>query len=582
MFKSMRNIAKSTKTVKSKVPFLKNVHLNFITLHYVYIIGCTIICSVIIYPGGQMSYTDALFHSVGSATQSGLNTIDINLLHTYQQVGLWFVTMIANPIVIHSFVVFIRLYWFERRFQHVVREAKALRRSKSRSRTVTTGAHDRDHDAEERGVRGRSIVVLRNNAGQAGRKMDVPEVVKPEDPESTSESGDSVKQNGESSQNTPGKDQPIDQEEKEENGSDRDGDDNASPKNSSSSDNDPELRAPAQLSPEHHIAFLENQRNERGALRIPSPREFDRGGGPQSLDDADGTDLGRRVTSQSEQSRPQFSSDQANRPQPSTTQHITIDEPDMFRVRSRTGTFQRVPTRRTMPEDADETTSTVGPGRRRRGTLTSVFRTGSQNREIEGAPYLSWAPTVGRNSAFVDLTEAQRDELGGIEYRALKTLAVILIGYFFFFHILGIVCVLPWIMKTTRFGDVVRDVGQGRPWWAIFTSGSSFNDQGFALTPDSMQSFYDAIFPLLLLSFLIVIGNTGFPCMLRFIIWTLSKMIPHGSAVWEELHFLLDHPRRCFTLLFPSEATWWLFGVLVILNGLDLILFIVLDVSSLI
>ena len=39
-------------------------------------------------------------------------------------------------------------------------------------------------------------------------------------------------------------------------------------------------------------------------------------------------------------------------------------------------------------------------------------------------PYLSWTPTIGRNSAFVDLTEEQREELGGIEYRALKTLAV--------------------------------------------------------------------------------------------------------------------------------------------------------------
>ena len=42
-------------------------------------------------------------------------------------------------------------------------------------------------------------------------------------------------------------------------------------------------------------------------------------------------------------------------------------------------------------------------------------------------PYLSWTPTIGRNSAFIDLTEEQREELGGIEYRALKTLALILV-----------------------------------------------------------------------------------------------------------------------------------------------------------
>ncbi len=113
----------------------------------------------------------------------------------------------------------------------------------------------------------------------------------------------------------------------------------------------------------------------------------------------------------------------------------------------------------------------------------------------------------------------------------------------------------------------------------IFTSYSLFNDVGFTLTPDSMVSFQKAVFPLLLGSFLIIIGNTGFPCMLRFIIWLSSKGVPRNSAIWEEFKFLLDHPRRCFTLLFPSTATWWLFWILVLLNGIDLVFYIILDVS---
>lgn len=44
------------------------------------------------------------------------------------------------------------------------------------------------------------------------------------------------------------------------------------------------------------------------------------------------------------------------------------------------------------------------------------------------APYLSYTPSVGRNSQFYDLTEEQRNELGGIEYRSLKTLSWILVG----------------------------------------------------------------------------------------------------------------------------------------------------------
>lgn len=114
----------------------------------------------------------------------------------------------------------------------------------------------------------------------------------------------------------------------------------------------------------------------------------------------------------------------------------------------------------------------------------------------------------------------------------------------------------------------------------IFTSASLFNDLGYTLTPDSMISFQKAVLPLLLGSFLIIIGNTGFPCMLRFVIWTLSVVAPRDREIWEELKFLMDHPRRCFTLLFPKTATWWLFWILVALNGIDLVFFIILDVSD--
>jgi Cation transport protein len=46
-------------------------------------------------------------------------------------------------------------------------------------------------------------------------------------------------------------------------------------------------------------------------------------------------------------------------------------------------------------------------------------------------PYFTFTPTVGRNSLFFDLTEDQRDELGGVEYRAVKTLLWVLLGKHF-------------------------------------------------------------------------------------------------------------------------------------------------------
>jgi len=63
-------------------------NFNFIFFHYVYLVLWTIIGSIMLYPAGGMPYTDALFFSAGAATQSGLNTIDVNQLNTYQQVSL--------------------------------------------------------------------------------------------------------------------------------------------------------------------------------------------------------------------------------------------------------------------------------------------------------------------------------------------------------------------------------------------------------------------------------------------------------------------------------------------------------------
>ena len=154
-----------------------------------------------------------------------------------------------------------------------------------------------------------------------------------------------------------------------------------------------------------------------------------------------------------------------------------------------------------------------------------------------------------------------------------------MIAYYVGFHVLAFIIYLPWIRETDKYGDIVGSYGIKRTWWGFFTGASMFNDLGYTLTPDSMVSFQTAVYPLLLGSIFIIIGNTGFPCMLRFVIWLASKVIPRGGATWEELNFLLDHPRRCFTLLFPSQATWWLFWIVVGLNLVDLFFFVILDVS---
>ncbi|TVY41475.1 Low-affinity potassium transport protein [Lachnellula subtilissima] len=584
----------------------KSPHFNFITVHYFWIIGMVIFGSICLYPVKNITYIDALFIASGAATQSGLNTVDINSLNTFQQIILYFVPMLTNPITINSSVVFLRLYWFEKRFQHIAQEAKKGRRSiaKTFSKARTD---ERDLASEEMGVNGRDIVVMHKTAIPNGmtngdaRPGDLEEYMAKErmQEDTTRSSGDTADtsqghssrsdappQTAESIPKAPTQIKFADQVKR------------------SNGEADEPLRMPVLRSHEEHIAILERQRkqDDGAVLRIPGPRDADAGIDPETLDDSDPLKqvmTRRSLTFGSHRGSMDAhnldSDDHTDEENPTRPRNITIAEPirspaaehmaeDVVAAKHTLGALRfRKPrmfkpaSERKIHENSHD--HPLHPTRSRAATFQTI-RSALTGEKDEGMPYLSWEPTVGRNSAFVDLSESQREELGGIEYRSLKSLALILTVYFWGFTIFGVVCLLPWIMHDARYTAVVDADGQGKVWWGIFTANSAFTDLGYTLTPDSMLSFAGAIWPLLLMSFLIIIGNTGFPIMLRIIIWVTSKYVPKDSGIWEELKFLLDHPRRCFTLLFPSQATWWLFWILVILNAVDLLFFVVLDLGN--
>lgn len=106
------------------------------------------------------------------------------------------------------------------------------------------------------------------------------------------------------------------------------------------------------------------------------------------------------------------------------------------------------------------------------------------------------------------------------------------------------------------------------------------NNLGFTLTPDSMISFQDAVFPIAIMTILAYAGHTFYPICLRVVIWSMSKIYRKDHKIQEPLHFLLDHPRRCYTLLFPSRPTWILAVILIALNTVDVILIICLDLDN--
>ncbi|KAH7215737.1 cation transport protein-domain-containing protein [Fusarium oxysporum] len=170
---------------------------------------------------------------------------------------------------------------------------------------------------------------------------------------------------------------------------------------------------------------------------------------------------------------------------------------------------------------------------------------------INDVPFLSRQATLGRNSQFKNLTSRDLEILGGIEYRSLKLLLKIVVA------------------------DQIDPSNRG-----IYSAQTMVDNLGFTLTPDSMISFRTTKWPMILMSFLAFAGNTLYPVFLRLGIWVMSKLVPKTSPTQESLAFLLNYPRRCYTLLFPSGPTWILFGIIFALNFIDILLIIVLDLSN--
>lgn len=335
-------------------------------------------------------------------------------------------TCVCTPIFIHSSVVFVRLYWFEKRFQNIVEDARNLRRLRTRSRTKSEERKDRDIGREEVGISGREIRVLRGSDGSAVKSEAEDEPERAEREERAN--GDTLK--------------PLATERSREEfpSFHRDitfADEVRTPEGNFS----PITRVPEQRSTEEHIKFVENQRNPREdkTLRIPGPRDYDLGYVPQQVDGASDDRIERTAT-QGQDVPPRSAGGDTTAGGEAggeagadgsghMKRHITIDEPPprppggkvQAGLRAIAGPFTFGAGRKKPERDGMFETLRH---RARTRTLAS-FR--SQGRDPDPMPYLSWTPTLGRNSAFVDLTEEQREELGGIEYRALKTLAFILV-----------------------------------------------------------------------------------------------------------------------------------------------------------
>lgn len=120
-----------------------------------------------------------------------------------------------------------------------------------------------------------------------------------------------------------------------------------------------------------------------------------------------------------------------------------------------------------------------------------------------------------------------------------------------------------------------------------FNAVSAFNNSGLSLLDANMTAFQTGYYLLLTMCLLTLAGNTCYPIFLRLIVWTMHiivKRFAKHSEHWAErartLKFLLDHPRRCYTNLFPARHTWWLLLCVFTLTSIDWVAFEILNIGN--
>ncbi|KAI8090940.1 cation transport protein-domain-containing protein [Gilbertella persicaria] len=505
-----------------------DTRVHFLELHYLYILVMIFVVSGLFYiePGTDWAYIDALFMAVTATTNTGLNTIPMSEVTTYQMIVMYLVCFLGSHVTISFFVVMVRRYYFSKRFEYVLEENK-------RRKEMYKQQKQREQELEQQKALNDnasiSIKATKTIIGPIKRRLSILSI-RSNNPRTRKDSHDTriVYPNfNNDGQNVKGfhSFQPTQEEEEQEDKEaevgrketfDRMGThpfDIESNNNSSCND----------LSVTFSSSSYEQQskqQDEKSMLYIESPTSM-------------------------KPSLPDNTSNNAT-----TNQQITFrEDTNVLRERERRKLLQN------RHEDMEH---------------LPLHRTNSEY-EIMRQP-----------SSKSDLTREEKYRMGGIEYRALEMLAWIVPAYF-----IGFIILFGFFFRiyfaASIYGQQVLETsntnGPVDPWFfSFFMSLSSFTNLGLNHLDASLVPFKTAPAPLLLAIVLILAGNTAFAIFLRFIIWICYVLTPKRSILRREtFRYLLDHPRRCYTTLFPSTQTWWLLIVLVAITLFELICFISLN-----
>lgn len=552
-----------------------DTRIHFLELHYLYILVIIFIFSGLYYcePGTDWNYIDALFMATTGSTDTGLNTIAMSAMSTYHMVLLYITSFLGSHVTVSFVVVMVRRYYFSKRFEKELeynmkrkeeyKQQKLLREQQTQeqeeqqqqrlssdgsSTTTSKSKSSRKTDIITGPIRRRmSMLSVRSTPAHNSRKLSFFNLKKRGSYDThATRTRDIVvhhpnyNYNDGSNGSTSPSDTNFSSIQMDDYAGSHDqqqqqqGDEAANDKDDSDDDDNDNVECITSTHP-CDTTPCNSKRNSN-----------------VSSDD--------NLSQEHEKAAISFLDNQDDQPVNNTSNTTNTNNNQQITFREDTNVLRERERRKLLQNRNEDSNMEQLP----------LHRTNSEY-EIMRQP-----------SAKHELTKNERYRIGGTEYRALEMLARIvplyylgfIISFGFFFRI--------YIAASTYAQQVLETSnpnGPVEPWFfSFFMSLSAFTNLGLNHLDASMAPFQNAPAPLIMAILLILVGNTAFAILLRFIIWICYVLTPERKVMRREtFRYLLDHPRRCYTTLFPSTQTWWLLIVLIAITLVELICFLALN-----
>ncbi|PHZ12443.1 TrkH-domain-containing protein [Rhizopus microsporus ATCC 52813] len=531
-----------------------NERVHFIQLHYLYILFLSLICSALLYinPYTNLDYIDALFMATSATTNTGLNTIALSSLSTSQLCIIYLGSFLSSHIMISTAVVIVRKHYFSKRFEDVLlfNKAQHIREVNQRKfernvqqvvghqqQNLRKPLHKRlsflsvrsqqksEQEPSESG-RCRSMINLSGSLFQTQKPRSIDDDIR-----DYPNSNDCLFQESNKSSL---------KEDKESNNP------------SSSQCSYLTKEEPDQI----QDALLHVNRKSRSSEDIQRGASQEENSSVNKHQDTLTTDGAGAMWSNQ---NIMFAGD--------IEQQREIARKRLEKERQCEDMIHKIAN--------NDNPLCTSSGHSTGDSITIVnFDVGCN--DDENIKLIKRGPIQKS-----ELTREQRYRLGGAEYRALDLLSRLVPMYYIFF-IVGFGFIIRSYIASSPYVQSVLLNDKHEPinaWgFSFFTSLASFNNLGLSQLDESMQPFEKAPFMLFLIMMLILAGNTAYAILLRLVIWIMYKITPQSYYMRREtLKYLLDHPRRCYTTLFPSYQTRWLLVVLVGITFAEFISFVALN-----